>query len=119
MRVALGPWAVSGPALFIGRQALLDAPWQLLQARLRSADAVRLDAILAEAGLVPLGGTALFRLAKSPAASRVARLLAEAGILVRVFPAQPEWMRFGLPGTSLAWSRLQNALASIVSSSSA
>jgi cobalamin biosynthetic protein CobC len=110
VRAALGPWAVSGPAVFVGRHALTDLAW-LAQAAARCADeAARLDALLVEAGLGLVGGTTLFRLTRTPDAGAVANSLGAAGILVRPFAEQPEWLRFGLPGTASAWTRLQKAL---------
>jgi cobalamin biosynthetic protein CobC len=37
--------------------------------------------------------------------------LGRGGILVRRFTEQPEWLRFGLPGSEQAWTRLRTALA--------
>ncbi len=106
----LGPWAVSGPALAVGAQALADAAWiektrgELLQA------SRRLDAILVGAGLAVVGGTTLFRLAQTPAASALFHHLGAAGILVRIFPDDPTWLRFGLPAHEEDWQRLQKAM---------
>jgi cobalamin biosynthetic protein CobC len=50
-------------------------------------------------------------LARTPAASDLFDYLGRAGILVRSFPEQPSWLRFGLPGTEAAWTRLQIAMA--------
>ena len=44
---ALGPWAVPGPALAIGRTALADTPWLREAALARHADSLRLDRLLA------------------------------------------------------------------------
>jgi cobalamin biosynthetic protein CobC len=107
----LGPWAVSGPALAIGATALADRAWiEAMRKRLFAA-ADRLKAILANAGLEIVGGTALFQLAYTPAAPDLFHHLGRAGILVRSFPEQPFWLRFGLPGTEAAWTRLQIAMA--------
>lgn len=109
IRAALGPWAVSGPALAIGRAALADTAWREAAAARLAADAIRLDALLHGAGLRVLGGTRLFRLAEGDAAAWHARL-GQAGILVRRFSGQPRWLRFGLPGEESAWARLAAAL---------
>jgi cobalamin biosynthetic protein CobC len=107
----LGPWAVSGPALSIGATALTDRAWiEQTRKRLMTA-ADRLKAILLSAGTEILGGTALFQLARTPAASDLFHHLGRAGILVRSFPEHPSWLRFGLPGTEAAWARLQAAMA--------
>ena len=107
----LGPWAVSGPALAAGAAALADAAWMEKTRRRLTTSAARLDAMLAANGLAIIGGTSLFRLARAPKANKLFRQLGRAGILVRIFPERPEWIRFGLPANESAWRRLQNALA--------
>ena len=111
IRTALGPWAVSGPALAIGTQALADAEWLQATSRRLHEDAARLDSVLLAAGLRPLGGTTLFRLAETQAAPGIFHRLGQAGILVRRFQDHPHWLRFGLPGNETEWSRLREALS--------
>ncbi|MBO0717250.1 MAG: pyridoxal phosphate-dependent class II aminotransferase, partial [Rhizobiales bacterium] len=106
----LGPWAVSGPALAIGMTALADRMWIEEQRKCLIATADRLKAILLGARIEIVGGTALFQLAKTPAASDLFHHLGRAGILVRRFPEHSSWLRFGLPGTEKAWARLQIAM---------
>ena len=107
---ALGPWAVSGPALAVGARALADDAWaEAARARL-AGDAARLDALLGEAGFSVVGGTSLFRLAAAADAPARFEALARAGILTRPFAARPEVLRFGLPGGPAAWDRLAAAL---------
>ncbi len=109
LRSALGPWAVSGPALAIGTVALADRDWaDAMRARLADA-AARLDALLGEAGLAVTGGTPLFRLVKAARAPQLFYRLGVAGILVRHFPDQPGLLRFGLPGSEADWERLHAA----------
>ena len=110
IRAALGPWAVSGPALAIGCQALADIGWRQAAGRRLAVDAARLDLCLRDAGLLVLGGTRLFRLAESPSAAAVFDRLGRAGILARRFDYCPDWLRFGLPGTEAEWTRLRAAL---------
>jgi len=106
----LGPWAVSGPALAVGTAALADTAW-IEQTRHRLAAASgRLDGILIGAGLGIPGGTALFRLVRTPAAPALFHHLGRAGILVRKFPDNTTWLRFGLPAGEEAWQRLQIAM---------
>ncbi len=113
---ALGPWAVSGPALAAGAKALADAAWrERTRERLEKA-AKRLDAILADLGLDIVGGTSLFRLAQTPDAGALFRHLGRAGILVRAFPDNPSWLRFGLPANEREWQRLDDATASFLES---
>ena len=107
----LGPWAVSGPALAIGTTALADRAW-IEEARNRLMVAAdRLNAILLSTGIEIVGGTALFQLARTPAAYDLFHHLGRAGILVRSFPEHSSWLRFGLPGTEADWARLQMAMA--------
>ena len=110
LRDELGPWAVSGPALEIGRRALGDDAWlQATTARL-AADTKRLDALLIAAGFTILGGTPLFRLACHPAARRLIDGLGSQGIHVRAFADQPTWLRFGVPAGEEGFRRLSAAL---------
>src|SRR5262249_34938132 len=66
----LGPWAVSGPALAIGGKALTDFAWMDYARRRLAANAARLDAILADAGIQIIGGTTLFRLVRTRTAPK-------------------------------------------------
>jgi cobalamin biosynthesis protein CobC len=112
LRAALGPWAVSGPALVVGAKALADTVWiNRTGVRLEKA-ATRLDAILSGTGLDLVGGTNLFRLARIPAAAGLFNHLGRAGIWVRAFPDAADWLRFGLPANERAWRRLNAAIAS-------
>jgi cobalamin biosynthetic protein CobC len=111
LRAALGPWAVSGPAIAIGEAALADEAWgEAMRARL-AATASRLDRVLSGAGLEVAVGTSLFRLVRAPAASELFDRLGGAGIFVRRFAEQPTWLRFGLPASEAQWARLAAALA--------
>jgi cobalamin biosynthesis protein CobC len=106
----LGPWAVSGPALAIGTAALADTAWiEATRHRLAAASG-RLDSILIGAGLGIPGGTALFRLVRTPSAPALFHHLGRAGILVRNFPDNATWLRFGLPAVEEEWQRLQIAM---------
>ena len=107
---ALGPWAVAGPALEIGRIALADDAWQTAMRRRLAQEAERLEALLDRAGLESAGGTALYRLARHPRAPAWHDRLAEAGVWVRTFPQRPQVLRLGLPGDPAGWRRLTGAL---------
>lgn len=110
LRLELGPWAVSGPALAIGAAALRDTQWLAeTRARLRQ-DGQRLDALLAAHGFAAIGGTELFRLLAHPHAAAIADALAVDGIHVRRFIENAGWLRFGLPGSSAAWQRIEASL---------
>jgi cobalamin biosynthetic protein CobC len=67
--------------------------------------------LLSKAGLHVVGGTSLFRLMQTPAASELFHHLGRAGIFVRRFTEQPARLRFGLPDGEDAWTRLRTALA--------
>jgi cobalamin biosynthetic protein CobC len=58
-----------------------------------------------------VGGTDLFRLVESENAPQWFNRLGRAGIYVRRFADQPRWLRFGLPGSEEAWTRLAAAFA--------
>jgi cobalamin biosynthetic protein CobC len=107
----LGPWAVSGPALAVGAEALADRAWIDTTRRDLATAAARLDAILSGAGLGIEGGTALFRLARTRDADALFQHLGRAGILTRIFPDHAAWLRFGLPASEPDWRRLQIAMA--------
>jgi cobalamin biosynthetic protein CobC len=106
----LGPWAVSGPALEIGRIALDDEAWLKAAAKRLAADRDRLDALLVAAGLRLRGGTPLFRLADHPQAQEFIDALGRQGLHVRSFADQPTWLRFGLPADDEGFRRLAAAL---------
>ncbi len=110
LRDAMGPWAVAGPALAIGAQALADAAWLAQAGAARAADAARLDALLAPLGEI-VGGTVLFRLLATPEAPALFAHLGRRGLYVRRFQADPTRLRFGLPGAAPGWARLEAALA--------
>jgi cobalamin biosynthesis protein CobC len=117
LAATLGPWAVSGPATMIGAAALADRAWIEATRRTLAKQAARLDAILAGRGLDIIGGTTLFRLVQTRAASEVFHRLGRAGILTRVFPDHAKggatWLRFGLPAAEQDWQRLQIAMAAL------
>jgi len=110
LNASLGPWAVSSPAIAIAEQALADAVWiDATRIRLASA-AKKLDQLLASADVQVIGGTSLFRLARTPHAKAIFQHLGANGIIVRRFHEHPTWLRFGIPGEPY-WDRLGLALA--------
>ena len=109
IRIALGPWPVSGPAIHVGRIALADADWRAAAAARLADEAARLDRTLTDHGAQIIGGTRLFRLVRHRHASRLATDLAEVGILVRQFDGHSDWLRFGIP-PPWGWQRLDQAL---------
>lgn len=112
LHALLGPWSVSGPARWVATAALEDRAWQAA-ARIRlAAQGARLRALLAQHQLPPTGGCALFQWVPTPQATVLHEALARQGILVRLFDA-PASLRFGLPGTATAWTRLAVALSGL------
>lgn len=110
LEAALGPWAVSGPAIAAGCAALPDAAWRREAAAARARDAARLDRMIERAGGRLVGGTRLFRTAAFADGPGLFRRLGEAGISVRRFEDFPERLRFGLPPDKAAWCRLSRIL---------
>ncbi|MCW2272751.1 threonine-phosphate decarboxylase [Rhodoblastus acidophilus] len=111
LRQALGPWAVSGPALEIGLQAYADSGWVAQSAARLARDGAALDAVMRDAGLDAVGGTPLFRLVRHERAAEIFEKLCGAGILVRPFEEKPGWLRFGIPHGEQEFARLRGALA--------
>ncbi|MBD3664635.1 threonine-phosphate decarboxylase [Sulfitobacter aestuariivivens] len=106
----LGPWAVSGPALEVGAQALENHAWAEETRDRLTADAARLDRIVTGHGAELVGGTTLFRLYKVPDAKAWQDRLARHHIWTRIFPYSRTWLRLGLPDHT-GWDRLEAALA--------
>lgn len=110
IRDALGPWAVSGPAIAIGIQALRDQSWLAATAERLERSTRAVDECLLNNGLAVIGGTRLFRLVESANAPAVFSRLGRAGIFVRRFADHPCWLRFGQPGNRAELERLRGAL---------
>ena len=111
LRDMLGPWAVSGPALKIGTQALLDNSWAENARTRLTRDATRLDQIMTQNSDVKnLGGTSLFRLYDVQNANFWQDSLGKSGILGRIFPYSQSWLRLGLPADDLEVSRLESTI---------
>lgn len=112
VRGALGPWAVSGPAIAIGNAGLADGAWRKAAALARAADGRRLDGLLVRVAGRIVGGTCLFRLYELPAAQTLFQHLGHNGIWVRRFQNDRTWLRLGLPASASAWARIETALRS-------
>ncbi|MBB3946498.1 cobalamin biosynthetic protein CobC [Rhizobium skierniewicense] len=109
----LGPWAISGPALHIATEALVDQVWRdEIRLRLR-AESERLNDLLGAADLSIVGGTSLFTLIRDDRAPTVCTHLMENGILTRSFDERSTELRFGLPGEEAEWTRLEAALSNV------
>jgi cobalamin biosynthetic protein CobC len=110
LRGMLGPWAVSGPAIEIGYAGLADTAWLTHSIADLLDRAAALDQTLLRHGYGLVGGSPLFRLASHPKANFIFQALARQGVLVRRFPARPEWLRIAPPGNRTALDRLNRAL---------
>ena len=110
LRQAIGPWAISGPAMEIGARAMTDAAWIDETRGILRSSAARLDGLFAQHGLNVVGGTDLFRLVELSDAKDLFRKLAEQGVLTRSFDYRDDWLRFGLPGNDAEFERLHAAL---------
>ncbi|MVO17701.1 threonine-phosphate decarboxylase [Parasedimentitalea huanghaiensis] len=105
----LGPWAVSGPALEIGAQALQDQDWATATRARLARDSARLDALVLARGGHLVGGTSLFRLYEVDDAIAWHAKLGRAHILSRIFPYSKTFLRLGLPPAG-GWDRVEAAL---------
>lgn len=111
LAVASGPWPVSGAAIAIGCRALRDDAWAKSTSARLARDCIRLDAMAQRQGWHLVGGAPLFRLYETPDALAAQEKLARGQIWSRVFAQNPTWLRLGLPGAEVEWSRLDEALA--------
>jgi cobalamin biosynthetic protein CobC len=105
----LGPWSVSGPALFLATQLMRRdrAPLMAAIGERRKALQMTLDS----AGLVTAGGTELFALVEHDRAGELFEHLARAHILVRKFGYAPRWLRIGLAPDAEGDERLAASLS--------
>lgn len=111
LRQVLGPWQVSGPALEISTKALNNHAWAAHSRTWLETQRDSLDTILQSSGGTFVGGTDLFRTYEFENANSVYDQLANAQILVRVFPYSAGWIRFGIPENENELNRLARALA--------
>jgi cobalamin biosynthetic protein CobC len=107
---ALGPWACSGPALWIGTAALGDQPWAERTRHALQVQADKLDDVLVKAGFAIAGGTSLFRLVRHPQALQLHTALARRHIWCRSFDWADDLLRFGLPADAAGLDRVAAAL---------
>ncbi|CAK0760098.1 Threonine-phosphate decarboxylase [Azospirillaceae bacterium] len=107
---ALGPWSINGPTLCLGQRALSDYSWIAATRARLTESAQALDALLRDCNLNVIGGTSLYRLIKDERAPKLYERCGRAGILLRAFSQQPQWLRIGLPKDEHSAKRLSNAL---------
>lgn len=113
----LGPWAISTASRWVAIHALQDHAWQKTMRHQLIQDSERLQLLLSHHNLAPDGGCGLFQWMQSPQSTTIHKMLAQQGILTRLF-SDPSSLRFGLPSTAADWSRLNQALTGIVEISS-
>lgn len=106
----LGPWSVSGPALEIGRRALLDRDWQNKTKAELANRAARLDDILNQNSVTVKGGCSLFRFCKLKGVNDFYRFMGREGVLIRTFDDVADHVRIGLPGNERDWQKLADVL---------
>jgi cobalamin biosynthetic protein CobC len=111
IEAGLGPWAVSGPALYLALN-LLSGDTDHVQESIKTR-AKGLADVLDQAGLTMAGRTDLFALVHHERANDIYGHLAKAHILVRRFDYQPCWLRFGLTPDRDADQRLAQALTHV------
>ncbi len=109
-----GPWAISGPALEIGRRALGDLDWIETARRELPVRSGHLAASLRAAGFEIAGQNQLFVLAEHAFAPQIYEHLCKSNILVRRFADYPERLRFGLCGDNNQLQRLTGALSEAI-----
>ncbi|MCX5515089.1 threonine-phosphate decarboxylase [Kaistia algarum] len=113
LRRVLGDWPVSGPAIAAGTAALADEPWQAATRERLALDRLRLDAALFAHDLDRIEGTDLFRTVHTPLAADLHVELARRGVWTRIFDAETDRIRIGLPARD-AFGRWESALAEAV-----
>lgn len=106
----LGAWAVSGPALHLGRLALEDLSFQAETKLHLQKQAARLAGLFEASGFSADKGTSLFRLIESDEAPHLFLRFLERQIYVRRFDYDPRWLRIGLPADEAGFLRLEQAL---------
>ncbi|SER50552.1 threonine-phosphate decarboxylase CobD [Rhizobium sp. NFR03] len=111
LAAALGPWAVSGPALAVAEQ-LLHGDIDGLRSRISERKA-GLDGVLSKAGVRTFGGTHLFSLIEVADGAALRHALCQHHILTRSFDYAPRWVRLGLTPDPASDIRLLDALCKV------
>ncbi|WP_169570201.1 threonine-phosphate decarboxylase CobD [Sneathiella limimaris] len=114
LKELIGPWALNGPAMEIGAQALNDREW-ISKTRQRLANnEKRLRDLLQQNKFRIEGEARLFTYARHEKARSLFQHLCIQKILVRPFDHSPTHLRFGHPGREEDWQRLSEALHSFI-----
>ncbi|MDQ0121453.1 cobalamin biosynthetic protein CobC [Pseudomonas lini] len=109
----VGPWAVSGPTRIVGQACLLDTEGHARQRQRTEVASERLARLLAQYGLAPQGGCALFQWLINERAEALHEFMARRGILLRLFTHNSS-LRFGLPADEADWTRLAQAFEAYI-----
>lgn len=96
LRTILGAWAVSGPAIEIGRRVLSDADWQEQTRAVLRVQASQHRDLFEKYGLKVVGGTPLFHLIELDDARTLHHQLAKRAVWTRLFDYNVQWLRVGL-----------------------
>lgn len=107
----LGSWAISGPALSVGTEALQDVAWQETTRATLKATSNTFNTLLRESGLTICGTTDLFTLIDANDAGALFTRLLHHKIYVRRFDYNPCWLRIGLVDRDQHYARLQKTLS--------
>jgi len=111
-RALLGDWPVGADALVLGRDAYADTAWRAASRAWLAAQAAKVDAALAEAGLTTVGGCDLFRWVEVPDAHATFTRLCQHGVLTRPFADRSDRLRIGLPSDN-EFKRFQETLKTV------
>lgn len=110
LRVLLGAWGVSGPAIEVGKRVLLDHGWAETTRAVLRRQSDQHCLLFEEMGLKRIGGTSLFHLIENSQARTLHIELAKRGIWTRVFEYNKTWLRIGLCRSQSDLSRFSSAL---------
>lgn len=92
----MGDWAVSGPAIEIGRNALGDKDWKAKTFQLLEIQSAMHKEVFQRLEVKVVGGTSLFNLIEVSDARTLHHQLAKRAIWTRRFDYNPQWLRIGL-----------------------
>ena len=117
VRVLLGAWSVSGPAIEVGRRVLHDQKWaETTRAVLKRQSEQHLEVFKAN-GLKVVGGMLLFHLIELDDARTLQHELAKRGIWTRAFEHHRTWLRLGLCQSQSDLARFAATLEEVMSTS--
>ncbi len=110
----VGPWAVSGPALEIGRIAMSDVDWISNACKWVKEASQQQQEVLDRSGMEITGNAGLFLEAKHPNTAYICEQLMRVHVLVRPFEVRPDRLRFGLCADENSLARLETELTRVI-----